>query len=211
EDELRMLRGYDIVFMVDDTYSVDLSGRWEQARRALSQLADLAGQYDEDGIDIYFLGNRAWGAELKDATSVEQVFSSLKGLYGMGHLASRIHELLQNYIGDVNNHYGALKPVNVIILLKCVPFHDDVATVIRHFAKVMDDSNYPLTQIGIHFVQVGNRERTKKYLQALDDDLNKQGGIRDFVDFTPSTGDDLTAEGLLKILLASVKRRVEKQ
>ncbi len=68
-----------------------------------------------------------------------------------------------------------------------------------------------LSQIGLHFVQIGNREETKRYLQALDDDLNKRGDLRDFVDITPSTGDELTAEGMLKILLASVKRRVEKQ
>ncbi len=61
----------------------------------------------------------------------------------------------------------------------------------------------------MHLVQVDSFRTTKKYLKALDEDLNKPGDLRDMLD--TSTGGDLTAEEMLKIVLDGVKRRVDKQ
>ncbi len=61
----------------------------------------------------------------------------------------------------------------------------------------------------MHLVQVDSSRITKKYLQALDEDLNKPGDLRDMLD--TSTRGDLTAEKMLKIVLDGVKRRVDKQ
>jgi len=36
-----------------------------QAGTALSELADFAGKYDADGIDIYFLNNEAVGRSIR--------------------------------------------------------------------------------------------------------------------------------------------------
>ncbi|TFK93429.1 hypothetical protein K466DRAFT_478739 [Polyporus arcularius HHB13444] len=183
-----------------------------QARRALSQLADLAGQYDESGIDIYFFNNRCWGGDLKDATSVKQLFSSLEP-WGKTPFRGRIRELLENYVEDMQTAGFTgrpPKPLIVVILMNEPPTGDDnLAGVIRHYAKLMDERNHPLTQLGIHLVQVDSFRITKKYLQALDEDLNKPGDLRDMLDTTP--GGDLTAEKMLKIVLDGVKRRVDKQ
>ncbi len=49
---------------VDDSGSM-AGALWRQARGALSGIASLAGTYDSDGIDIFFLNSPAVGRNLK--------------------------------------------------------------------------------------------------------------------------------------------------
>ena len=49
---------------VDDSASMD-ERLWEQASNALMGVAEIAGQYDEKGVDIYFLNSKRVGKELK--------------------------------------------------------------------------------------------------------------------------------------------------
>ena len=39
--------------------------RWEEAKASLKGVADIAAQYDDDGIDIYFLNSKRVGTELR--------------------------------------------------------------------------------------------------------------------------------------------------
>lgn len=72
-------------------------------------------------------------------------------------------------------------------------------------AKILDQMNARVAQVGIQFVQIGDNEGATAYLQRLDDDLAKQG-IRDIVDTTLPEGKDLD---LVKILIGAVNRRVD--
>lgn len=47
---------YDIVFLVDDSGSM-YGNRWGEAGRALAGVARIAAQYDNNGIDVYFLNS----------------------------------------------------------------------------------------------------------------------------------------------------------
>ncbi|KAJ7937025.1 hypothetical protein B0H13DRAFT_2302768 [Mycena leptocephala] len=67
-------------------------------------------------------------------------------------------------------------------------------------------------QLGIQFVQIGNDSRATKALKELDDDLHKTGNIRDIVDTTPySKLNPVTADGLIKVLLGGINRRIDEQ
>lgn len=44
--------------------------RWDEARDALAEIADIAVQYDKDGIDIFFLNNKAKGEGLKVSLAI---------------------------------------------------------------------------------------------------------------------------------------------
>jgi hypothetical protein len=88
-------------------------------------------------------------------------------------------------------------------------------------------------QLGIQFVQIGNDSRATKALKELDDDLHKTGNIRvrsfffflgvqiwsdvlgvlqDIVDTTPySKLNPGTADGLIKVLLGGINRRIDEQ
>ncbi|KAK0453074.1 hypothetical protein EV421DRAFT_647874 [Armillaria borealis] len=59
-----MLRKFDTVIVLDDSSSM-LGPSWIEATEALSNLADMAGRYDEDGIDIYFLNDPKFGRNIK--------------------------------------------------------------------------------------------------------------------------------------------------
>lgn len=77
EDPLDMLHDFDTVFLVDDSTSM-AGERWNQARAALMEVAEVAARYDDDGVDIYFLNSKRVGKELKAAPDVEDLFRGLE-------------------------------------------------------------------------------------------------------------------------------------
>jgi uncharacterized protein with von Willebrand factor type A (vWA) domain len=72
-----MLHDFDTVFLVDDSTSM-AGERWNQARAALMEVAEIAARYDDDGVDIYFLNSKRVGKELKAAPDVEDLFRGLE-------------------------------------------------------------------------------------------------------------------------------------
>jgi hypothetical protein len=52
--------------------------RWAQARQALMGVAETAAQYDEHGVDIYFINSKRVGKELRAAADVEELFAGLE-------------------------------------------------------------------------------------------------------------------------------------
>ena len=71
---------------VDDSASM-AGERWEEAKASLKGVADIAAQYDDDGIDIYFLNSKRVGTELRvsqpealliqNSADVEELFEGL--------------------------------------------------------------------------------------------------------------------------------------
>jgi hypothetical protein len=77
EDPLETLHDFDTVFLVDDSTSM-AGERWEKARAALMEVAEIAARYDQDGVDIYFINSKRVGKQLKAAHDVEDVFRGLE-------------------------------------------------------------------------------------------------------------------------------------
>ncbi|KIK73888.1 hypothetical protein PAXRUDRAFT_836124 [Paxillus rubicundulus Ve08.2h10] len=103
-----------------------------------------------------------------------------------------------------------MKPVNFIVITDGVPTDEPLDSIVA-LASRLDRGNYPLTQVGIQFVQIGNDKQATKFLAELDDDLSQSHNIRDIVDTTPYFGAELTAEMLIKILLGGINRRVDRR
>jgi len=78
-------------------------------------------------------------------------------------------------------------------------------------ARRLDARNFPLTQVGIQFVQIGNSFYASNFLKELDDALSGGYHIRDMVDTTPYRGGQLSGEMLTKALIGGINRRVDKQ
>lgn len=55
---------------------------------------------------------------------------------------------------------------------------DSPEDVIVSIARRLDEGNFPLTQVGIQFVQVGTSSEAQDYLQRLDDMLVSTYRIR---------------------------------
>lgn len=78
-------------------------------------------------------------------------------------------------------------------------------------ARRLDEGRYPLSQVGIQFVQIGNHRSATEYLRSLDDELQGEYHVRDIVDTTPYLGGRLNADTIIKILLGGINRRVDKR
>jgi len=219
ENALEALRKYNTVFVVDDSSSME--GRlWREAREALSVLADESAKYDVDGIDVHFFNDEKTGMNLTSAAAVRQLFDSVmpRGITPMGE---KLEVLLLEYLTGLEHAkdmaangdptaFKALKPVNFIVITDGAP-SDDPESVIVATARRLDARNFPLSQVGIQFVQIGNSSEATEFLAELDDGLAANYGIRDMVDTTPYTGARLNAEVLTKILLGGINRRMDRR
>ncbi|CAF2054218.1 unnamed protein product [Rotaria magnacalcarata] len=85
-EKLRGLKGYEIVFICDDSASMntelrDVSGpygtaptRWDELKQTVSIVVDLASTLDPDGVDIYFL-NRQPMFHVRSSDELEIMFA----------------------------------------------------------------------------------------------------------------------------------------
>lgn len=84
-------------------------------------------------------------------------------------------------------------------------------------AKKLDKLDAPAWQVGVQFFQIGTDPAAQKFLRMLDDELAEIAGdqeLRDMVDTVPFTDESrgsLTGEGILKVVLGAVMRRLDRR
>ncbi|KZT71568.1 hypothetical protein DAEQUDRAFT_665888 [Daedalea quercina L-15889] len=219
EDALETLRKYNTVIIVDDSGSM-AGSRWDEARNALAALAEIAAKYDTDGVDVCFLNSRHVGNNMKDPELVRRLFNTVRPS-GPTPIGEKLESLLLYYLGTlekaqaredagVSSNLKHIKPVNYIVITDGAPT-DDPEAVIVSVARRLDAHNFPLTQVGIQFVQIGDSPDATEFLNELDNGLGEEYGIRDIVDTTPYIGGALSADLIIKILLGGINRRVDKK
>jgi len=106
-----------------------------------------------------------------------------------------------------------LKPLNIIVITDGEPT-DDVTSVIVQTGKKLDKLEAEPWQVGIQFFQVGREPGAAEALKELDDELAEEYSIRDMVDTVPWKGNSeavLTADVLLKVVLGSVHRKLDRR
>ncbi|KAJ7506627.1 hypothetical protein B0H11DRAFT_2322876 [Mycena galericulata] len=210
ENALELLKKYDTVILVDDSGSMIFPGsmkgktRWTEAGQALA--------VDKKGLNI------------KSSSEVTSLFTEVhpKGATPTGErldqlLKPRIKELEKAQINpdgtprdkDTNE---VIKRVNFIVITDGQASDDPKYAIIDAAQRLKAMQNLCMIQIGIQFFQVGNDRAATRALKDLDDDLAKAGDIRDIVDTTPySKLNTVTAEGMIKVLLGSINRRIDEQ
>ncbi|WWC92750.1 uncharacterized protein L201_007709 [Kwoniella dendrophila CBS 6074] len=219
EDALDMLRDFDTVFLVDDSTSM-AGERWSEARQALMEVAEIAARYDENGVDIYFLNSKRVGKELKAAPEVEDLFRGLEPK-GATPTGMRLESILREYMSKLERSQTAsptsgtlsdasVKPMNLIVVTDGAPT-DDPESVLIACAKRLDRGEYPLSQVGVQFLQIGNDSEAREALQELDDGLSSVHGIRDIVDTVLYNGEDMSAGLIIKTLLGGINRRLDRR
>ncbi|KAF9266189.1 hypothetical protein L218DRAFT_897162 [Marasmius fiardii PR-910] len=215
DNMLQTLKKYDTVIIVDDSSSM-IGDRWSEAARALSKLASMAGKFDADGIDIYFLNDEKVGEGMRTQAAVDRLFKEVRPK-GVTPIGERLETLLRDYLSRLEAAHDSgstvaiqkIKPVNYIIITDGAPT-DDPESVIVQAARRLDAKHFPVTQVGIQFVQIGKSASAARYLQELDDNLvSKHQLQRDIVDTTKYFGSQLSADALVKILLGGINRRVD--
>jgi len=204
-----------------------MAGRsWRETSAALAAIAPICTTYDADGIDIYFLNHRNPNStnggytNITTTAAVQNLFQSVRPLGGTP-TGTRLNHILRPYLNEVaesierqsHGHEATVKPLNIIVVTDGVP-SDDVESVIVSAAKRLDSYNAEPWQVGVQFFQVGREPEAAENLRELDDALSETYNIRDMVDTVPWTGEEgqeLTAQGLLKVCLGSVVRRHDRR
>ncbi|KAE8452723.1 hypothetical protein EG329_013982 [Mollisiaceae sp. DMI_Dod_QoI] len=236
EDKFNLLRKYDTILLIDDSGSM-YGSLWSDVEKLLAQLAPIITKYDDDGIDLYFLNHeteielegqgRAMGGYfgIRDEATVNNIFSSREEPFGDAATPTgdRLETILASYLEYYEEkrtlkQLREVKPLNIIVITDG-DADDDVESVIVSAAKTLDEWRAPLTQVGIQFFQIGNDQKAQLELKRLDSKLKGKHKIRDMVDTVswdqwdpndPETGHSLSADGILKVLLGAVNRKLDK-
>ena len=123
---------------------------------------------------------------------------------------------MKPYLQRYESAPDTTKPINIIIITDGEP-SDDVESPIIFAAKKLDKLDAPAWQVGIQFFQVGKERGAREHLKQLDDGLRELSGdddLRDIVDTVPFTGDgesELSAAGILKVVLGAVNRKLDRR
>ncbi|KAK0638837.1 hypothetical protein B0T16DRAFT_431911 [Cercophora newfieldiana] len=191
---------------------------WREVKEALRTITPICTAHDDDGIDVYFLNARNTASQggvggwknIRSAEEVETLFNQVRPGGGTP-TGTCINQIMKPYLhayeqaitakGDPDN--SGVKPVNMIVITDGIPT-DDPESVIVSIAKRLDKANAPPCQVGIQFFQVSNERGAAEALQELDDSLVTWS-------FRGSTERILTANGVLKVVLSAVVRRLDRR
>lgn len=218
---------FDTIFLIDDSGS--MAGRsWRETSAALAAITPICTQQDADGIDIYFLNHRNQYAEnglggysnVTTMTSVQEIFHNVAP-FGGTPTGTRLNSILKPYITKLEKtlakgnttQESEIKPLNIIVITDGVAT-DDVESTIINAARKLDTMGAEPWQVGVQFFQVGQEPEAAQDLQELDDALSGQHGIRDMVDTVPWSGVDgsvLTAEGIMKVTMGAINRKLDRK
>lgn len=166
EDDLGALKRFDIVFLADDSGSMNhtetTSGvtqtRWKELLGTMSALIDFASYFDADGTDIYFL-NRAGLEGVMDGKDprIKQCFDQRPR--GTTPLASRLHWI-------VESRQDKAKPLLIIMATDGEPDEGVAATV----ATVRHCLTLPGRDIRLGVMACTQDDSAVAWLNNLDDD-----------------------------------------
>ncbi|KAK2589945.1 hypothetical protein QQS21_012379 [Conoideocrella luteorostrata] len=223
QDTYALLSTYDTIFLIDDSGSM-AGSRWDEVRSVLSSITSICTARDKDGIDIYFLNHKSENPasrgkgdggyyEITSTQAVDKIFRRIRPR-GITPTGTRIESILRPYVAHLEKDIS-IDPINIIVITDGEPT-DDPESIIEYYARKLDKLDAPLCQVGIQFFQIGTCQEAAKALARLDDGSASKG-IRDMVDTVTFDARDhsnnkaLTAEGILKVVLGGVNRRLDRQ
>ncbi|KAK3717001.1 hypothetical protein LTR37_006056 [Vermiconidia calcicola] len=216
DDAYAFLSSFDTVFLIDDSGSM-AGARWRETRDALATITPICTAHDADGIDIFFL-NSADSPKNHNVTRTDTVSSIFERVKPGGGTPTgqRLNQIIKPYLRRYEANPDGTKPINIICITDGAP-SDDVESPLIAAAKKLDKLDAPAWQVGVQFFQVGRDEEAKRHLKQLDDELAEISGddeLRDIVDTVPFKGAEggaLSGEGIMKVVLGSVHRKLDRK
>lgn len=216
DDQLWGLRGYDIVYVVDDSTLMSWTEKrsgiipWGHARDALKMFSSVCAEWDSDGQDVWFLNQHE---PLLNATpeQIEDAFNR-RSPHGGTNMGRKLLQVTSEYFRSYEP--GVSKPLNILAITDG-QFSDDVMSVIKWIVQQLDKVNAMPNQIGIQFVQIGANLEAERCLAQLDDDLEKMNLTRDIVDTVPwipqKMGLQFDGKYLVKVVCGAINKKLDGQ
>jgi hypothetical protein len=191
--------------------------RWQETAAALETITPICTAHSPDGIALHFLNHPDAPAHhhLTTPAAIRALFATVRP-GGPTPTGQRLAALLTPYLRRYAAAPATTKPLNVICVTDGVPT-DDVESALVAAARTLDRLDAPAWQLGVQFFQVGADADAAGHLRLLDDELAALAGgapLRDIVDTVPFQGRGgtrLTADGVLKVVLGAVNRRLDRK
>lgn len=241
EDPYSFLTTFDTVLLIDDSGSMAGRSWRETSQALAALLPTIVAHdsdgidlyflnHKSGDPGVPSEGVAAGGyRNITTAAGIASIFAAVRPSGGTP-TGTRLNAILKPYLSHLASKRGsdplntdamdAIKPLNILAITDGVP-SDDVESVLLVAAKKLDKLEAAPHQIGVQFFQVGNEEGAKEALGELDDGIQGlvRGGVRDMVDTCTWMGGPaeegaaprLTGEGMLKVCLGSVVKRLDRR
>ncbi|CAF1491582.1 unnamed protein product [Adineta steineri] len=169
---LRGLEGYEIAFIVDDSGSMntplgDLSGpfdhnptRWDELRRTVSIVVDIASVFDPDGVDIFFL-NREPMRNVKNAEELKPVFAMPPS--GPTPIARVLRHVLQAKQLEVQE-----RKLLILIATDGIPTNDSGQQDTKTLENILRHERKPINRIPVTIIACTDDDECIGYLNNWD-------------------------------------------
>lgn len=188
--KLERLRGYEIVFICDDSGSMntqlnDVVGpyekrqtRWDELKHTVSIVVNIASTLDPDGVDIYFLNRKP----IFNVTKSEQLADSFAiPPQGATPLVSTLRRVLQDKKDKINT-----RKLLIIIATDGEPTDVHGRVTIEEFRHVLQYERIPIKNVPVTIMActdvnsidyLNNWDKQIDHLDVVDDYKNEKNQI----------------------------------
>ncbi|CAF1320800.1 unnamed protein product [Adineta ricciae] len=183
-ERLRKLKGYEIVFICDDSGSMTAPlgtninpyeqqrTRWDELKQTVSIVVDLASVFDPDGVDVYFL-NREPMLHVRNSSELETIFA----LEPEG--STPIVPVFRQVLHDKRNQ---IYERNLLILLATdgVPTDEREQSDVRTLEHVLRNERRPINQIPVTIIACTDDDNSMSYLNNWDKQIPNLDVVDDY-------------------------------
>jgi hypothetical protein len=183
---LRGLEGFEIVVIADDSGSMSTPvdnplasplaksfTRWDELKKSLGVIVDVASVMDKDGLDIYFL-NRGTMRGVSHSSQLDIYFAGPPG--GMTPISNVLRAVLKEKAQIIRE-----KKLLIVIATDGQPTDDRGEVDISTLKHILQSERNPIDRIFVSFLACTDDKSTMEYLNKWDKELANLDVVDDYV------------------------------
>ncbi|UJR11808.1 hypothetical protein I4U23_015988 [Adineta vaga] len=182
--KLRSLEGYEIVFICDDSSSMinpigeitdpfaSLPTRWDELKKIVSIVVDLASPLDPDGVDIYFL-NRDPIFHVRSSTELANIFM----VHPSG--STPIVPVLRRVLRDKHQQINERKLL-ILLATDGVPTDNHERPDINTLKQVLTRERIPVDRVPVTIIACTDDKYCMDYLNDWDKIIPNLDVVQDY-------------------------------
>ncbi|CAF2980196.1 unnamed protein product [Rotaria sp. Silwood2] len=179
--KLRGLDGYEIVFICDDSSSMntelsDVSGpykkaptRWNELKQTVSIVVDLASTLDPDGLDVYFLNRQP----MYNVQSSEELTNII--ISGPTPIVRVLRQVLKDKRNEIQQ-----RKLLILLATDGVPTDDNGQPRIDGLRQFLLYERKPIDRIPVTIIACTDDDECMSYLNNWDKDIPNLDVVDDY-------------------------------
>lgn len=206
-----MVQNRDYTLIIDKSGSmieIDRPGgksRWKQMQESTLALAGKCEAIDPDGITVYLFSGRFKRYDRVTSAKVEEIFLENEPM-GSTNLAAVLGDAVEHYFqGKAAGNASTQGETILVVTDGELDVAEGTRSARKAVMKVIIEASRRMDEdeeLAISFIQIGQDGEAKRFLQALDDELQGVGAKFDIVDTV--TMDDMEDMTLSEVLLSAI-------